>query len=175
MKVSVKGVYRIQEAAGVYLLAFTVIGLLVWRRRFVPVLARYTVLGGGATLALVVLAGLGSLVGFDRLFLVFHQLSFTNDLWKLDPRTDYLIAMFPQGFFFDATMWIAGSTILEALVLAGVGLAWWRPVKVMRLAAKLRTRTEVAPSSNRDAVIAGPSSPASGQIPPGRRASPPSP
>ena len=141
----VKGVYRIQEATGVYLLAFTVIGLLVWRRRFVPVLARYTALGAGATLALVVLTGLGSLVGFDRLFLVFHQISFTNDLWQLDPRTDYLIAMFPQGFFFDATMWIAGSTVVEALVLAGVGLAWWRPARVLRLAAKLTARTEVAP------------------------------
>ena len=141
----VKGVYRIQEATGVYLLAFTAIGLVVWRRRFVPGLAKYAAMGGGLTLTLVVLVGLGSLVGFDRLFLVFHQVSFTNDLWQLDPRTDMLLRMFPQGFFFDATMWIVGSTVVEALVLAGAGLAWWRPMRVRRLAAKLTTRTEATP------------------------------
>ena len=133
----VKGVYRIQEAAGVYLLAFTLIGLLAWRRRFVVHIARYTAMGGGVTLALVALVGLGSLVGFDRLFLAFHLVSFTNDLWQLDPRTDMLIKMFPQGFFFDATMWIAGSTIVEALLLAGVGLAWWRPMTARRLVERL--------------------------------------
>ena len=131
----VKGVYRTQGFAGVYLLAFTVIGLSVWRRRFVPSLARYTAMGGGVTLALVVLAGLGALVGFDRLFLAFHLVSFSNDFWQLDPRTHYLIAMFPQGFFFDATMMIAGLTIVEALVLGGVGLVWWRLMRVRQLTA----------------------------------------
>ena len=40
-------------------------------------------------------------------FRYFHLISFTNDLWILDPRRDYLIMMFPQGFFFDSTMFIA--------------------------------------------------------------------
>ena len=69
------------------------------------------------TLGLVALVGLGSLVGFDRLFLAFHLVSFSNDLWQLDPRRDYLIAMFPQGFFFDATMLIALAVVVEAAVL----------------------------------------------------------
>lgn len=131
----VEGVYRIQGFAGVYLLVFTVTGLSVWRRRFVPSLARYMAMGGGVTLALVLLTGLGALVGFDRLFLAFHLVSFSNDFWQLDPRTHYLIAMFPQGFFFDATMVIAGLTIVEALVLGGVCLVWWRVMRVRQLTA----------------------------------------
>ena len=123
VKTLVRGVYRVQELAAAYLAAFIVIGLIVRRRDFLPDLARLLVGGGGVTLALVALAGLGALVGFDRLFLAFHLISFTNDLWRLDPRTDYLIAMFPQGFFFDATMWIAGSTIVEAAGLVAAGLA----------------------------------------------------
>ena len=123
VKALVRGVYRVQELTAAYLAAFIVIGLIVRRRDFLPDLARLLVTGGGATLALVVIAGLASLVGFDRLFLAFHLVSFTNDLWRLDPRTDYLIAMFPQGFFFDATMWIAGSTIVEAAALVAAGLA----------------------------------------------------
>ncbi len=123
VKALVRGVYRVQELTAAYLAAFIAVGLVVRRRDFLPDLARLLVIGGGATLALVVIAGLASLVGFDRLFLAFHLVSFTNDLWQLDPRTDYLIAMFPQGFFFDATMWIAGSTIVEAAGLVAAGLA----------------------------------------------------
>ena len=125
----VRGVYRIQEATGAYLAAFAVVGLAFWRRGFLPRLARYAALGGGVTLGLVALVGLASLAGFDRLFTAFHVVSFSNDLWLLDPSKDFLIAMFPEAFFFDATLWIAGSTVVEALLLVAVPLALlkWRP------------------------------------------------
>ena len=113
-----RGVYRVQLASGIYLAAFVLIGLAIWRRAFVTSLARHVRTGGIVTLGLVAVVGLGSLLGFDRLFVAFHLVSFSNDLWKLDPRTDYLIAMFPEGFFFDATMWIAGATVVEGLLLA---------------------------------------------------------
>ena len=116
----VRGVYRAQEVTGVYLLAFAAVGLWLGRRPFLPRLGLYAAAGGILTLGLVALAGLASAVGFSQVFLLFHQISFTNDLWQLDPRTDVLLMMFPQGFFFDATMWIAGSTILGAVVLVAV-------------------------------------------------------
>ena len=122
----VRGVYRVQEVAGVYLVAFALIGLLSDRRRFLSRLARYAAYGGAATVGLVVIVGLGSLVGFERLFLAFHLVSFSNDLWQLDPRTDYLIAMFPEGFFLDATLWIAGSTVLEAALVLGASVLYLR-------------------------------------------------
>ena len=128
----VKGVYRVQEVTAGYIAAFAAIGLVVWRRRFLRRLARYATFGGVATLGLVALVGLASLVGFDRLFLAFHLVSFSNDLWQLDPRKDYLIAMFPQGFFFDATLWIAGSTVVEAALLAVLLPALRRWARVRR-------------------------------------------
>jgi integral membrane protein (TIGR01906 family) len=144
VKTLVKGVYRVQEATGLYLAVFAIVGLAAWRRRFVPHLARSVALSGALTLGLVVLVGIGSLLGFDRLFLAFHQLSFSNDFWQLDPRRHYLIAMFPQGFFFYATMWIAGSTVVEALLLAVVpgAFIWWRPMRVRRQAERRTARTE---------------------------------
>ena len=74
------------------------------------------------------------MVGFERLFLAFHEISFSNDFWQLDPRTDALIAMFPEGFFLDATLWIVGSTVLEAAILAAVPVALrlWRPWRIFR-------------------------------------------
>ena len=71
-------------------------------------------------------SGLDELVGFEALFRAFHVVSFSNDLWRLDPRTDYLIAMFPEGFFLDATLWIAGSTVLEAAVILGASILFLR-------------------------------------------------
>ena len=54
--------------------------------------------------ALSVLAAglmLWAAVSFDGLFLTFHRVAFTNDLWLLDPRTDLLIRLMPQAMFVD--------------------------------------------------------------------------
>jgi integral membrane protein (TIGR01906 family) len=94
------------------------VGFALHRRDFWETLGRDVSGGGKLTLALVGVVGLLALVGFNRLFLLFHLISFSNDFWMLDPRRDYLIAMFPQGFFFEATMLIAFCTIAAAAVLA---------------------------------------------------------
>ena len=114
----VQGVYRAQVLTGTYLLAFAVVGLAFEGRSFARELLRYVRRGGLLTLGLVGAVGVAAAVGFDQLFLLFHIISFANDFWQLDPRRDYLIAMFPQGFFFDATMLIALSTVVEAALLA---------------------------------------------------------
>jgi integral membrane protein (TIGR01906 family) len=130
----VRGVYRMGEAAALYLVVFSLAGLALGRRAFLPRLWRYVSIGGMVTLGLVVAVGLGALVGFDRLFLAFHLISFSNDFWQLVPWDDNLIAMFPQGFFFDATMWVALATIGEALVLAAVppAIRIWRDRRAQR-------------------------------------------
>ncbi len=123
----VKGLYRVQELTGAYLAAFALIGILAVRRRFLPRLARYASFGGLLTLGLVLAVGLVSLVGFEQLFLAFHLMSFSNDFWQLGPSS-YLLAMFPESFFLDATLWIVASTVLEAALLAAVppALRRWR-------------------------------------------------
>ncbi len=82
-------------------------------------------------------AGIGALVGFQDLWTEFHLLAFTNDLWKLDPDTDHLIQMFPEDFWLDATLLVAGLTALESLALLAASTAylrlrlrWWAAVPV---------------------------------------------
>ncbi len=118
VKVLVNNVYRVQEVIGLYFLVFAALGFFISRRRFTEALLRVISRGGKVTLALVVVVGLLSAVAFNQLFLLFHLVSFSNDFWQLDPGRDYLIAMFPQNFFFDATMLIALSTVALALILA---------------------------------------------------------
>ena len=92
------------------------------RRESIPGVVRVGFWGGVVTLLIIGALGLGSLVGFEALFLKFHQLSFANDLWRLNPRIHNLIAMFPEPFFRDATLFVALMAIGQALLLVCVGL-----------------------------------------------------
>ena len=94
---------------------------LFWRRRKYGRLLTWGVVGGGGiTLAIMLALWLGTLLGFDQLFLQFHLVSFANDLWQLDPTRDYLIMLFPQGFWYDTTLFCALGTASMAVILGGV-------------------------------------------------------
>jgi integral membrane protein (TIGR01906 family) len=124
VKQLVRGVYVLTVASALYLAAMVVIGFALYRGRFVADLAKRLACGGGLTLVLLLVFGLVALVGFDSVFLKFHQLSFANDFWRLDPRTDYLVRIFPQDFWFDATLWVAVRTISGASILTVAGSAF---------------------------------------------------
>ena len=72
--------------------------------------------------ALVVLVGVLSLMDFEGLWTRFHQIAFRNDLWQLDPTRDYLIMLFPEPFWFTATIRMATTVALQTLLLAVVGI-----------------------------------------------------
>lgn len=58
----------------------------------------------GITCVLTVIGiGLGYLFAqdFNTYFVKFHEIFFTNDLWILNPDTDLMIRMLPEGFFAD--------------------------------------------------------------------------
>ncbi|MEE9248636.1 MAG: TIGR01906 family membrane protein [Dehalococcoidia bacterium] len=124
----VRGVYLLQWISLGYLLGYAALYATLRRGAALPLLARRALWGGGGTLVAILAIGLVSLVGFDALFLKFHQIGFSNDFWQLDPRVHKLIAMFPQSFFLDATIFVALMTIGQALLLvtAGGGYLWLR-------------------------------------------------
>jgi integral membrane protein (TIGR01906 family) len=98
-------------------------GLLAWRQAAaLPLLGTLLLWGAGLTLLLLVAVAALSLLDFGELFVRFHQLSFRNDLWMLDPRRDYLLMLFPQGFWLDVTLRIAALTAVQAVLLGLVGL-----------------------------------------------------
>jgi len=77
----------------------------------------------GLIVGLVVLVGVLSLLDFDALWTRFHQIAFRNDLWQLDPSRDYLIMLFPEPFWFTATIRLAVTIALETTVVALLGVA----------------------------------------------------
>ena len=112
----------VRLGAGAVLLILPLVGLWLGGSAFLPRLGTLLTVGGIATVAVLGLAGLLSLVDFSQAFVTFHHLAFSNDLWILDPRTDYLIMLYPEGFWLDATLRIAMLSAIEAVVLGGVGL-----------------------------------------------------
>ncbi len=105
----------------VYVLAYAGI-CLFWRKRsYWRRLAWGVIGGGGLTLALMLALGLGTLLSFDQLFWQFHTIFFSNEFWQLDPTKDYLIMLFPEGFFYDAALFCALITTGLAVIMGGVG------------------------------------------------------
>ena len=119
----VKGLIRLDYWALlgtlIYVLGYTGVSLFRQRREGWQRLAWRVVSGSSLTLTLMLALGLGMLLGFDQLFLQFHLLSFANDFWQLDPTRDYLVILFPQGFWFDATLFTALATVGMSVILGG--------------------------------------------------------
>ncbi len=112
--------YKVLAISGGGLILLSVIYAL--RRRWRG-LAGAAFRGCGLTLALATALGIASLVDFNALFTRFHLLSFSNDLWLLDPSRDYLIMLFPQGFWQDVFLICAGAVLgLTLLIGAGAGI-----------------------------------------------------
>jgi len=78
--------------------------------------------GGAVTVGLMIILGLWALFGFEQFFIIFHLISFSNQYWMLDPARDYLIRLFPEGFFYDAALLGYGVVMFEALLIGGI--AW---------------------------------------------------
>lgn len=85
-----------------------------WKR----LLPKSFLIGLGVFIGITAGAGLLFMSEFNKYFTLFHEIFFTNDLWLLDPRTDLLIRMLPEGFFMDMVIRI--GLIFLSLLLLGV-------------------------------------------------------
>lgn len=129
VKALVRGVYRVQEGSLAFLVAVLGGAWLVGRRRALRRALGWVMWGGWTAVGLVVLVGAGVVVAFPWLFYLFHVLSFRNPYWMLDPRRDYLIRLFPEGFWFDATLFVALAILVGGLLLALAGWAGRRALE----------------------------------------------
>ena len=98
---------------GIVLALCAVVGLTIRRRNFFSSLSRWlrwcALVWGILIAAVVVIA----IIDFTWIFTQFHLLSFANDLWQLDPFRHYLLLLFPERFFLEATLFISLLTVIE--------------------------------------------------------------
>lgn len=103
----------------IVVLIISIVLLVLMKAKLMRILAKAYQIG------LVLFAALGGVAAylfatdFTKYFYLFHEIFFTNDLWLLDPETDLMIRMLPEGFFFDMVTRIGiifGGCILVLLV-----------------------------------------------------------
>ena len=78
----------------------------------------------GTGLFFGVIAALTAVIStdFTKYFIMVHHIFFNNDLWILDPATDMLINIVPEGFFMDTAGRIAFTFGSLSLILFAVCL-----------------------------------------------------
>lgn len=58
---------------------------------------------------------------FNKAFIFFHEVAFSNDLWLLNPKTDLLINLLPLGFFINISIHIlllfAGLQLISTIII----------------------------------------------------------
>lgn len=120
--VDVKGLVRLDYlvllilasfiAAYILSVAFISKNRLRWKSYFARL-----IWSSAITLGLILALALTLVFNFEGFFLMFHLVSFTNLFWMLDPSKDYLIRLFPSGFFFDAALFITILIAVEAIIV----------------------------------------------------------
>lgn len=83
----------------------------------------YQVLGRVKVIVPILLVIVGAIGGlfatnFNKYFTLFHHLFFDNDLWLLNPKTDILINMVPESYFYSIVM--IGFGIFVVLIISAV-------------------------------------------------------
>lgn len=111
-----------------WLLLLLILLMIFVKARVIYVLARCCreILTG-----FLLLTGLLSVIialDFNRAFNIFHTLFFSNDLWQLNPDTDLLINIVPQGFFIDIALFIGVLIVSVSVIIIGLSTLYLRRV-----------------------------------------------
>lgn len=94
-------------------LIFLVFTKADWKK----ILPKSFLIGVGSFIAAVGILAILVAIDFNKYFTIFHEIFFDNDLWILDPRTDLLIRMLPEGFFFDMVIRIGVIFMIFLMIL----------------------------------------------------------
>ncbi len=97
------------------LVAYKMIKDKGWQKKLAYVL----LITSSTSLLLILLLYILMQMDFYKYFTYFHLIFFTNDLWILDPNSELLIQMLPEGLFFDTAIRIA-LTYIAANLLTGI-------------------------------------------------------
>ena len=72
----------------------------------------YLKYGSLTAVLLPVAVGVPAALFWEKTFITFHKIAFSNDYWMMDPRTDPIVLILPEEYFAACTALIAGLIIL---------------------------------------------------------------
>jgi uncharacterized membrane protein len=95
------------------------------RRRALSTVGSWLSRGSIIAAAAIVVIGVASVVAFRQVFLLFHYIGFPEGNFTFSTQTDYLVRIFPNGFWSDITFVIGAMTLVEAVLI-------WTAVRLAR-------------------------------------------
>lgn len=69
-------------------------------------------------ISIFLIAGISMTMGFNRLFILFHQVVFSNDYWIFNPIYDPIITILPEQFFMH-------SFLLILFIICGLMISYY--------------------------------------------------
>ncbi|MFH1455506.1 MAG: DUF1461 domain-containing protein [archaeon] len=102
-----------------WLTLILIITFLIYKKRY-KFLGSFLTQSSLLTLALVITLTLITFLNFEQAFIKFHELIFTNNLWRLQPNSE-LLSLFPTEFFIQFTKRILLTITLSSIALLGLG------------------------------------------------------
>jgi integral membrane protein (TIGR01906 family) len=115
--------YWVQEACLLYVIFYMFLGYYLLKRKWWPVLAKRLIWASGLTLGIFAGLGIALAINFDGLFTWFHEVSFGNYFWLMLP-SDLLTKLYPDGFFFEAALFVVIATVIECVLIGGISVGY---------------------------------------------------
>ncbi len=97
----------------------------IWLRREPRRQGRIMLTAAGTIGAVALVLAIVFAVAFDAAFLAFHQVFFPPGTYLFEPGSK-LITLFPDGFWFDASLAAGAAIVATALVVTFIGFRRWR-------------------------------------------------
>ena len=69
-----------------------------------------------ALISIPLILALPIVINFEKSFIIFHKLMFSNDYWIFDPNLDPVINMLPEEFFFHAGLMILVLILFVSII-----------------------------------------------------------
>ncbi len=107
------------------MLASAVVTFMISKNVFKRISKAVMIVFGAFDLAFLGLIGIICL-DFNRAFTIFHEIFFDNDAWILNPDTERLINIVPEGFFVDTSIRIAFIYFLINLLIFTIAFLLYR-------------------------------------------------
>lgn len=129
------GGIKLRQGAVLTVLVIMVV-FVVTKAPWKDILPKSFLAATGLVMGITIFLGVLFMSDFYKYFTLFHEIFFDNDLWLLDPDTDLMIRMLPEGFFLDMVMRIG-------VIFLGILLCLLMICIVAIIRQKIRTTNKI--------------------------------
>lgn len=107
-------IFQNSSLIAIVLLFFT--ALFFYRKKLTVAMPKSYLFASAFSLISILSLGLFAAINFTLFWDRFHRVAFDNYLWLLDPRTDILINMVPEQFFYATVFTIVAIFLISMII-----------------------------------------------------------